>query len=753
VWWCEIPRTERALNVGVGLVAPPAFQPLPSALRPPRITLDLIERQALVATLATAYAPLVVVSAPAGWGKTTVLQQWSDGESRPHAWLQLDAAHNDPLGLLVAVAAALGQVAPVDPMVAQWTRLAAPPVRERILPSLQASLERASSFLLVLDDAHLLTDKVGWEIVEVLLRAFPSGAQLALGTRTQPPLPLARLRAGTGLLEVGHTELALDARETAELLHLRGLDVDEQTAAALQTTTEGWAAGISLAALVCDGPRTANRLAAIRGDQRDIARYLTTEVLERQTPEVREFLLQTSIVECLSASLCRAVTGDDDAGATLTRLAHDNVFLASLDDNGTWYRYHQLFAELLRSELERRAGARLPELHRRAADWCEDHDQLEDAVRHRLAAGEVNKAAAIVCRAYITYSGQAQIETIRRWIELFSDEQILSDVPLTLTAGWVASMTGDARTGRLWENAALSERVDDSLMPDGTATQRASQAALRAGVAPDGVRHMREDAELAATLVTESHPAYRSATNTILGVARWLSGDTPRAQAALQRAVEVGAAFNVIAEIGALGYLALVLADEGRWGEAEIYAEQAERRFAESELGLIGPMLVVPVAQERMLAHRSAPAAEGQVETVARAFDHTSTPAWMAVTMVVVLAEAALERGDLKEVERWTASGMMTLRTWPDTGILRGRLDRLRRAVEERRLAGHLTPAERRVLAQLATHRPETEIARTLQISQNTLKTHVRGLYRKLDVHSRSEAVERAREIGLLTGL
>ena len=148
-------------------------------------------------------------------------------------------------------------------------------------------------------------------------------------------------------------------------------------------------------------------------------------------------------------------------------------------------------------------------------------------MRHWLGAGEVDKAATIVCRAHTLYSGQGQIETIRRWLELFSDEQILSNVPLTLTAGWVASMTGDTRTGRLWGSAALSEQVDDSLMPDGTATQRAWQATLRAGVGPDGVTRMRKDAELAATLLVGSHPTWRAGTNTILGIARWLLGRRP----------------------------------------------------------------------------------------------------------------------------------------------------------------------------------------------------------------------------------
>jgi LuxR family maltose regulon positive regulatory protein len=745
-------RTEGAPSGDAGAGRPAEVQPLPHGLRPPLPSLDLVVRDALLATLSASDARLVVVQAPAGWGKTTVLAQWTDSERRPRAWLQLEAAHNDPLVLLTSFAAALGGIAPVDPMVAQWTRRAAPPVRERILPSLEASLEKTSPFFFVLDDAQILTDKTSWGILDVLLRAFPPGARLAVATRTEPPLPLARLQAAGQLLQVSLEELALDARETAELLGLRGLDASAETAAALQATTEGWAAGISLAALACDRDSTADWLAGVRGDQRDIARYLTTEVLERQSRSVRAFLLQTSILERLSADLCRAVTGRDDAGRTLARLARDNVFLAALDEGGVWYRYHQLFAELLRSELERRDGARVPELHAAAAVWCEDHGQPEEAVRHWLAAGEVTRAATIVCRMYTVLSGQGQIQTIRRWLELFSDEQLLSSVPLTLTAGWVASMTGGSRAGRLWSSAALSERVDDSPMPDGAGSLRASQAALRAGVGADGVTRMREDAELAASLMADNHPTWRAGTGTMLGVSRWLSGDNAGAYAAFDKAVEDGDPLNVVAVVGALGYRSLVLADEGHWAEAQGFADMARQKFTESELALIGPTLIVPLAEGRALAYRGAPAVDAQVEAVQDALGRLGLPKWFALTAAVVLAEIALDRGDIPQVVRWTESGMMMLRSWPDAGILRGRLERLRRAVEELRLAGPLTPRERRALELLATHLTMPEIARDLSVSHNTLKTHVRDLFRKLEVHSRTEAVSRAREIGLLKG-
>ncbi len=703
-----------------------------------------------MARLLASTAPLVVVSASAGSGKTTLLLQWAERETRPYSWLQLDVALNNPPALATSFAAALAQVAPVDPGIARWASLGAPPLRERILPSLQASLQKASPFLFVLDDAHLLSNKASWEIIEALFRAFPAGAQLVLGARTEPELPLARLKAAGRLLEIGGPDLAFSTGETAELLKLRGLDADEETAVALQEATEGWAAGISLAALACDQPCTMDWVSAIHGGQRDIARYLTAEVLERQSRSVRDFLLETSILKLLSESSCRAVTGRTDAGHLLARLHRENLFVCSLDNIGERYRYHHLFAELLQAELRRRDGVRLPELHRRAAAWSEEREDFEGAIRHWLAGREMTRAAQVICQAFFLYSSDARFETIRRWLELLTDEQIRSSADLTLIAGWVASMTDDSPRGRSWRNAALTAPMDDSPLPYGGATRHAFQSLFRASVAPDGVTVMRKDAELAVELAADSHPAWRAASRCALGAACWLSGDDPSAEKAFRRAIEEGCSSNLLAELGAMGYLSLLLANQGRWEEAESLANSAAQQLQKSESGLIGNLIAVPLARERVLAHRRAPQVEGRSAAVEVALARTYLANWLALVVTTTLAEIALDREDLASAERWTAAAMATLRTWPDAGILGARLERLQRTLGERRLTGSLTPMEQRVLAFLGSHLTSTEIAGRLFVSQNTLKTHLRSLYRKLDAHSRSEAVERARELGLL---
>ena len=731
-----------------GGMAAAGFAPLLTKLRPPRPSLDLVERTSLLNALHDARTPLIVVSGPAGSGKTITLTQWADREPHPVAWLTLDAADNDPLVLLTYLALVLRPLISMDPELTRWLQLTAPPVQERILPAFAEALSDAPPFRLIVDDAHVLTNSLCWQIVDFLIAAVPADAQIALGSRNEPALPLARLRAGGRSREFGPADLNMDVDETAELLRLHGIQTDEATVVALQASTEGWATGIYLAALAVEGRSPDEWLAGVRGHQRDIARYLAAEVLERQPDELREFLLQTSILERLSAGLCRAVTGKEAAGTLLARLARSNLFVSSLDDHDEWYRYHHLFAEFLRAELERQGGEQLDGLSRRAAEWCEEHGLLEEALRHWLAVGEVGRAAAIVCRSYMPYAAHGRGETVRRWLELFTDEQILSNVPLTLTAGWMASMSCDQRRARLW-SAALSERVDDSPSPDGASSLRSSQAALRAGIGADGVSRMRADAALAASLEADGHPTWQAGNETILGVACWLAGDRGEAKKLFRRAAEKGATYNVTAEIGALGYLSHVFADEGDWVEAERYAALGQHCVNECAFAR-ATSLGVLLAQARVHAHQGDPGASQEIEAIAAMLAQITPPPWVGLSSAVLLAETHIELGDLAAAGRWRKSGILTLAEWPDAGILRERLDELRRTLQERGGLDPLTRTEERVLKLLPTRLTEKAMARELEVSPNTVKSHVQNIYRKLSASTRADAVQRAHELGLL---
>ena len=723
---------------------------LPAKLRPPRARVRCVERRALLEALAAAPEPLVLMCAPAGAGKTTALRQWTAADGRPTAWVQLDASDDDPVVLLIYLSRALRVVAPIAADVEASLGLEVPPVRERVLPMLADALAAAPPFVLVLDDAHLLQSARCWDVVAFLLRSLPEGAQMALGTRVEPPLPLARLRASGELAEFHAQQLALDSAEAAELVRLHGCEADAAAVRALLSLTEGWATGLHLACLAAGGRPLEEWLPRIGGERREIAAYLTSEVLDGQPADVQDFLLETSVLTELTPALCKLVTGRDDAGELLALVAHQELFVVPLGEDGHHYRYHHLFAEMLEAELESRRPGTGDELHRRAADWYAEHGDPDAEVRHRLAAGDVAAAGDAVAAAWLGMWNRGQSETVRRWLESFDDRQVLGHRALTLTAGWVYTALDDGELGARWGRAACAAPMGDARSPDGAASMRSSQALLCATVAPDGVRRMREHAELAASLETRPATSWYADAQVSLGVARWLSGSTQRALHPLAVAAREGSLHNPSAELAALGYLALISADETEWEAAREYEARASARLTELGFGTSRRCLPMLLARAKLLVRQPEADVDAAVADVDRLLRHMVPHPWMGLLTHLVLGEVEFERGDMAAAEAHASAAAALLERYPDAGILRRRAERLRGAVESARVAEPLTPAERRVLELLPTYLSESQMAGQLFVSRNTVKSHLKGVYRKLEVGSRAEAVQRARETGLL---
>ena len=723
---------------------------LPAKLRPPQARVHLVERRALLHALGDTAAPLVVLCAPAGSGKTTVLRQWAEADARPFAWVQLDEADRDPVVLLTYLAMALESVTEVDPSVRASLSLAVPPVRERILPLLGEALAAAPGFVLVLDDAHLLTGDKPWEVVAFVLRGLPEGAQLALGSRTDPDLPLARMRAAGEVTEFRAAELSLDPDEVAELMRLHDCEADQETVGAVFTATEGWATGLQLACLARAGRPPAEWLPEIRGGRREIAEFLTSEVLLAQPPEVQEFLLRTSVLNELTPRLCALVNGSDDGGELLARVSSEELFVVPLGDDGSHYRYHHLFAEMLQGELDRRHPGLPDELHRMVAEWYVHEDVPDAAIQHLLAAKETTSAGDLVAASWPAMWSRGQTETVRRWLGAFTDRQILNHQALTLTAGWVYSALDAGRLGERWCEAACALPMDDAPSPDGAASLRSSQALLRATVGAAGVRRMREDAELAARLEGTPGTSWYADAQVALGVARWLSGATQRALHPLAVGAREGSVCNPSAELGALGHLALIAADEAEWDVAAEYEGRATDLLTALGFGTHRRCLPMLLTRVKLRARGSGTDAEEAAADVSRLLRHMVPHPWMALLSDVVLGEGAIDRADDAAAQRHAAAAAAQLERYPDAGILRRRAERLLEAVERTRLSEPLTPAERRVLELLPTHLTDARMAEQLFVSRNTVKTHVKSLYRKLEVSSRADAVARAREAGLL---
>ena len=716
-------------------------QALGSRLRLPSWQVPLVRRDSLIEALLADRRALVLVCAPAGYGKSIALAQWLAADPRPGAWLQLDEADNDPVELLTYIALALGRVTSVDPAIFDLLRLREQPLKERILPGLAAAVEAAPPFLFVLDDAHLVSSEHSWKLLAALFRQLPVGAQVAVGTRDDPPVPLARLRAAGRLAEYRAADLAMDEAETKGLLGFGGITMDATPLEALLAATEGWPAGLSLAMLAGQTQGTADWPLALRGDQRTIAAYLAEEVLERQPEDLQRFLLRTSVLERLCAGLCAAVCDDAGAGALLTHSARENLFVVALDDHDEWFRYHHLFGELLRARLEQTAPEEVAELHRRASHWLEQHSDAEGAVRHALAAGDGARVADLAAWQCDQFLLHGQAESARRLFLRFSDRQIGESASLVLTAALMSIYTDDPVVNR-WSRALDSIETDDSPSPLGSGSMRSWHVIMRAQLAPEGVTKMLDDAALAFTMEPPDSD-WATHAGMLLGLALYVSGKREQAREHVTALLRL--AHDADERCSMLGLLGLIACDQGKWSEAV-----AIERSLQTECPT-APQLVHFLFQAKLLARRRDPGLSAYIAKAVEVLRETAhLPTRGRLLQAVVFAESSLDADDDAGAAHWLAQAEETLATWPDAGELRERAERVRRALESRRMSAPLTPAERRVLDLLTTQLTAAQIAARLFVTTSTVKTHMKSIYLKLEVKTRTGAVERGRELGLL---
>jgi LuxR family maltose regulon positive regulatory protein len=395
---------------------------LATKLHVPHPRARLVSRARLVERLQQGLArPLTLVSAPAGFGKTTVLAQWGAQSGVPVAWLSLEAEDNDPTRFLSYLVAALQTLdAQLGTTTLALLRTPRPPAPEAVLAVLISEVtgRGAREFALVLDDYHLITAESIQRGMTFLLEHLPSQLHLILASRTDPPLPLARLRAQGQLCEVRAADLRFGGAEVdAFLQSVMGLDLEASVIATLESRTEGWIAGLQLAALSLQGRSDVSAfLAAFSGSHRYVLDYLSDEVLARQEAAVQQFLLHTCLLERLSGPLCDAVTGQEGSQAMLEALERANLFVVALDDERRWYRYHHLFAGVLRSHMQQAEPGLLPELHRRASAWFEQHALPAEAVQHALAAPDAELAARLIEPIALSTGFQGQLNTVLEWM-------------------------------------------------------------------------------------------------------------------------------------------------------------------------------------------------------------------------------------------------------------------------------------------------------------------------------------------------
>jgi LuxR family maltose regulon positive regulatory protein len=553
-----------------------ATQLLTTKLHVPPTRPGLVSRPHLIERLnADPDRKLTLVSAPPGYGKTTLVTEWLHGAERPFAWLALDEDDNDPVRFLTYLVAALQTIDPqVGQTVEAMLQTGQPGPKESVLTALINDVARiAFPFVLVLDDYHLISTLPIHQQLAFLLDFQPPQMHLVIASREDPPLPLSRWRARGQMLELRHADLRFTVKETAEFLtRVMGLPLPSVDIAALHQRTEGWIAGLQLTALSMQGRDDVHELIeSFTGSHRYILDYLMEEVVRQQPADMQDFLLKTSILERFTARLCDAVTEGDDSHEVLTAMEQANLFIVPLDESRQWYRYHRLFAELLRARLQMTEKADgVIYLHKRASEWYEAQGFLGEAVHHALHARDWERAATLISKAGDALMKRGEMVTLLRWFRALPEDVVRSSPQLCADYGWPLILTGQLDAAESYLRQAEEAGQEDSVLLATVLTAQAHIARARG----DDQRTIELSQRVLPLLPPEAL-SQRSIVAVNLGMAHCNMGNLTEAEQALGtalRAAEQSA--NVFVRLVALHFLGRVQAARGRLHQASDFYEQ-----------------------------------------------------------------------------------------------------------------------------------------------------------------------------------
>jgi LuxR family maltose regulon positive regulatory protein len=720
-----------------------------------------VRRTALIdRLLASPSVPVISVVAPTGYGKTTLLTQWADAaeeNGRRVAWLGIDKADNDPAVLVTDITAALHQVEPTDRVLVNARPFlggsVAPNVARRVASTLSSTTGPTA---LVLDHTELLRDQQCRDAVAELAMHIPSRSQLVIAARDVPPVPTALLRARGDIVEIGVDDLAMDEREAAALLEGAGLRLAEAEFAELLRRTEGWPVGLYLAALALKAGSPGTHAGfAFTGDDRLMADYLRSEVLSRLSRRKVRFLTRTAVLDRMSAPLCDAVVGATNSAHLLESFERSNLLVVPLDRRAQWYRYHHLFRDLLRAELGRREPELVQQLHSRAAAWCEANGLPEMAIDQAQAAGDADQVARLVTSLTLPTYASGRADTVRRWMAWLEDQHLIEKYPpIAVFGAWVELLQGESAGAERWADVAERSSFDGEL-PDGS-TMDGWLALLRAALCREGVERMGRDAEVARHGLAPGSQ-WRGPALLLEGISHLLDGDADRADRILAHTVDVAMHVGAVTAASlALAERALVAIEHRHWAEAGALADRALEIVQDGDLGDYGPSALAHMVAARVSLHRGdVPGARENLARAARLrLALTSAIPFLAVQVRLELARAYLELADAAGARVVLREIRDILHLRPDLGVLPKQVDELRSTLDTIRGgavgATSLTTAELRLIPLLSTHLSFPEIGERLHVSRHTVKTQAMSVYRKLGVSSRSGAIERAHEVGLL---
>jgi LuxR family maltose regulon positive regulatory protein len=712
---------------------------------------NVVTRAPLIERVRSSGFRTVGITAPAGYGKSTLLAEWARAEDRPVAWMSLDRFDNEPTRMLTLLAHAYGQLYPDGAReIADLVSPGSSPLG-RAAPLVAAALASSPApFVLMLDDLHEIELAECHDVLGLIVDAIPQGSQFVTASRfEQPHLPYAR--ASGNAIEVVATDLALDVTEAQRVFASQDVTLSAELAENVIQQTEGWPVGLYLAALIArEGSGDA---ADLSGADTYVADYLYQETLEAQPESIRQFLRRTAVLEQMCGALCDAVIGVDGSAERLRALEASGLFTIPLDRRREWYRYHALFREFLLSELQRREPGLRDELHVRAADWYEANGLGGRAVEHLLATQEHARAARAVARETLATYQAGGMRTGLRWLATLGDRAIERVPTLAALAGWGGVLSGDATTAERWGafvDAIASPPADDPL------SFASFRAALRAVMCAHGPEAMLEDASFAVAHLPAGSPVRNTALWT-LAQAHLVNGDVEEARALHAEASSVANNLGYAAGFAnAESELAMSAFDRGQWMEGAEHVTSARVMVDKYRLHDFALCTLSFVSTARLALHR------GELDEVdaelTRAMRARPTTTFVlpsvAVRLRVWLAKLYLALGDPGAARQLVHELDDILRHRPMLGALVDQIDDIKHDLASSDPAtigtAPLSPAELRLLPYLQTHLTLAAIAERLFVSRNTVSSQVTSIYRKLGVVSRSEAVERATSVGLV---
>ena len=726
---------------------------------PSPVNVAWIERSTLVQKLmGSAGTPLVLVSAPAGYGKSTLLAQWYShhrymvgterARERPFALVTLGSGHNDPVLFWSSIVRSVRR-AGADAEGDHLERLLTgrEPNIDNVLAGLvEEILASCPHIILALDNYQAITEPECHVQVEHLLNQLPLQTRLVLVTRSDPPLSLARMRAAGGMIELRMDDLRFTRDEVSGLIvRSAGPQLPDADLDILVEKTEGWPAMVHLAVrLLQEEQDPAAFLRCFGGDHRYVVDYLEEEVLRHISGEMQRFLVNTAILDRLTARLCDTVANVTNSADLLNSVERSNLLLVPLDDVRNWYRYHYLFGQTLRARLARTEPDLEAILHRRAGTWYEQHGDPGQAIEHALAAGDSHRAIRLVAWHWADHIYRGDLATARHWLNTLGTAGI-SRTPLTaICAAWVGALSGDRLGGQQWLKNA--ERLGHpGPLPDGMHSVRGAKALYQSAFGFGGLTEMLTAARTATDLHADPASPWYAQARVALGYSHYLVGDTRAAVHPLEQAIQAATACPVL-RILALSALSLVTAELGRSAQSADLALAAHELVTSQGLSESSEVTLAQVAYAAMLVR------QGHLRRAREVLEHAmrlrrpiiGLPPWPTLNALVLLARVVLATADRAAARALLDEAADLLEMVPDgTGRIRAGLAdiELRLADIELRLAGpecypvvtpRLTDREEAVLRLLQGSLPLREVAAELFVTVNTVKSHTRLIYRKL---------------------